>query len=310
MSEKQLDAVTGAFGYTGKYIAKRLLKKGRDVITLTNSYNRENPFGGRVKAFPFNFDDPDKLRDSLKGVTTLYNNYWVRFNHKSFTHNEAVDNTIKLFSAAKEAGVKRIVHVSITNPSKESKLEYFSGKAVLEEALKSTGISYAILRPTVIFGDEDILINNIAWVLRNFPVFCTFGYGSYKLQPVFVDDLAKLAVEMGGSREDVTMDAVGPETFTYRELVENIGDIIGCTRPLIPVPPFLAYWLGCMVSKMMNDVFVTREEIKGLMSNLLYTDSAPECETKLTTWMTAHADTLGKKYHNELYRRKNRVKAY
>jgi NADH dehydrogenase len=310
MKRDRLNAVTGAFGYTGKYIAGRLLNKGHDVITLTNSMHRENPFGGKIKAIPFNFDDPDKLKESLKGVRILYNNYWVRFNHRSFTHNEAVENTTRLFNAAKEAGVQRIVHISITNPSKDSKLEYFSGKAILEEALINSGVSYAILRPTVIFGDEDILINNIAWALRHFPVFFTFGYGSCRLQPIFVDDLAKLAVEFGDKSENVIIDATGPETFTYKELVENIGDIIGCTRLIIPMPPALAYALGFIVSKLVNDVFVTREEIEGLMANLLCVDSAPTGQTKLTAWMIDHAGSLGRKYHSELARRRDRIKAY
>ena len=187
-------AVTGAFGYSGKYIATRLLDRGHEVITLTNSANRPNPFGGRVTPYPFNFDKPEELARSLQGVSVLYNTYWVRFNHKMFQHADAVRNTLVLFEAAKAAGVERIVHVSITNPSEESPLEYFSGKAKLERALMESGMSYAILRPAVLFGKEDILINNIAWALRRLALFGVFGRGEYRLQPIHVDDLASLAV--------------------------------------------------------------------------------------------------------------------
>ncbi len=196
--EQGRHAVTGAFGYSGKYIAKRLLDKGHEVITLTNSMARANPFGEKViKAYPFNFDKPAELAASLRGVSVLYNTYWVRFNHKLFRHTDAVKNTLVLFDAAKAAGVERIVHISITNPSEDSPLEYFSGKAQLEKALIDSGISYAILRPTVLFGKEDILINNIAWSLRHLPVFGVFGDGQYRLQPIYVDDLAELAVRYG-----------------------------------------------------------------------------------------------------------------
>jgi len=310
MRENKKVAVTGAYGYTGKYIAKRLLNEGHDVITLTNSPDRANPFGNRIKAIPFNFDNPDKLRESLEGVSVLYNNYWVRFNHKAFTHNEAVANSFILFDAAKAAGVKRIVHISITNPDKNSDLEYFSGKGEMEEHLINSGVPYSILRPTVIFGDEDILVNNIAWALRHFPIFLLFGYGSYMLQPIFVDDLAKMAVECGQNDDNEIINAVGPETFSYKELVEVIGDAIGRTRPIIPTPISLAYFLGFMISKIKGDVFITRDEIKGLMSNLLHVDTPPTGETKLTDWLLQHADIVGKSYHNELTRRKNRVSAY
>lgn len=310
MPDQPIHAVTGAFGYSGKYITRRLLAEGRTVITLTNSPDRANEFGGRVVAHPFNFEQPDELAHSLAGVETLYNTYWVRFNHPLFRHADAVRNTLILFEAARKAGVQRFVHVSITNPSLSSPLEYFSGKAVLEQALIESGLSWAILRPTVLFGEEGILINNIAWMLRKLPVFGVFGDGGYKLQPIHVDDLAALAVEWGKSREDVTVNTIGPETFTYRELVEAIGTIIGVRRPIVGVPPALGYWAGWLVGRVMGDVTITRDEIEGLMANLLYVETPPTGVTRLTEWAAAHADTLGRHYANELARRVDRVEAY
>ncbi|MCP5108817.1 MAG: NAD(P)H-binding protein [bacterium] len=310
MNKKEIHTVTGAFGYSGKYIARRLLDKGHEVITLTNSPNRPNPFGEKVRAFPFYFDEPGKLTETLEGVSVLYNTYWVRFNHKMFSHADTVKNTIKMFNAAKKAGVERIVHVSITNPSLHSHLEYFNGKAQLEEALKETGISYAVLRPTVLFGKEDILVNNIAWVLRHLPVMGVFGSGKYRLQPIYVDDLALLAVEEGENRENVIINAIGPETFTYKELIRTIAAIIGKKRLIIPVPPLVGYITGKLIGKLVGDVTITREEIEGLMGDLLVVDAPPVGKTKLTDWVKEHADTLGKKYTNEMARRKNRTLEY
>lgn len=311
MNQQQLHVVTGAFGYSGKYMARRLLAAGHRVRTLTNSVNRSNPFGDQVKAHPFNFDNPTKLVESLRGASVLYNTYWVRFNHTTFRHAVAVDNTRTLFQAAKEAGVERVVHVSITNPSEHSHLEYFNGKAQLERALIDSGLSYAILRPAVIFGKEDILINNIAWALRTFPVFGVFGDGLYRLQPIYVDDLAKLAVEQGQEQTNCILDAIGPETFTYYELVRTIGLIIGKQRPIISIPPWLGYIIGQIISLFVGDMMITREEIDGLMQDLLCADnSAPTGETRFTDWAKAHAATLGVTYASELARRKNRQQAY
>lgn len=310
MSTQPLHAVTGAFGYSGKYIAHKLLAKGCPVITLTNSTNRNNDFAGQVKAFPFNFERPAELARSLEGVEVLYNTYWVRFNHRLFKHADAVQNTLHLFEAAKAAGVQRVVHISITNPSENSPLEYFSGKARLERALRESGMSYCILRPTVLFGKEDILINNIAWALRHLPVFGVFGDGEYKLQPIYVEDLADLAVNQGESRENRVIDAIGPETFTYKGLVATIGDLIGVRKPIIPFPPNLGYLAGQVIGRWVGDVMITREEIEGLMANLLYVDSPPSGPTKLTEWVRAHADTLGLRYTSELARRVDRAAAY
>jgi uncharacterized protein YbjT (DUF2867 family) len=305
-----LHVVTGAFGYSGKYIATRLLAEGKRVITLTDSPNRPNPFGGQVQAHPFHFDQPEKLVEALRGAKVLYNTYWVRFNYSFFKHADAVQNTLTLISAAKEAGVERFVHVSITNPSEDSSLEYFSGKARLERALRESGLSYAILRPTVLFGKEDILVNNIAWTLRRLPVFGLFGDGSYRLQPIYVDDLAKLAVEQGKMSKNVTIDAIGPETFTYRELVKTIGETIDFKRPILSFPPAIAYAAGWMVGKLVGDVTITWPEVKGLMGNLLCTSSLPAGQKRLTEWARENRDQLGKHYASELARRRNRSIPY
>lgn len=307
---KNLHAVTGAFGYSGKYIAQRLLDLGHRVITLTNSIDRANPFQDQVKAYPFNFENPEELTRTFKDVSVLYNTYWVRFNHRTFKHADAVQNTLVLFEAAKAANVERIVHISITNPSDDSHLEYFSGKAKLERALVDSGISYAILRPTVLFGKEDILINNIAWALRRLPVFGVFGDGEYRLQPIYVDDLAALAVEQGAESESHIIDAIGPETFTYRGLAKAIGDTIGKPRPILSIPPSLGYLTGWILGKYVGDVLITREEIEGLMADLLYVDSPPAGKTRLTDWMNEHADTLGRQYTSELARRVDRTSSY
>ena len=306
----ELHVVTGAFGYSGKYIATRLLAAGHTVRTLTDSSNRPNPFEGQVEAHPFNFDAPEKLVESLRGAKVLYNTYWVRFNSTFFKHEDAVKNTLTLFDAAKQAGVERIVHISISNPSEDSPLEYFAGKARLERVLKESGLSYAILRPTVLFGKEDILINNIAWSLRHLPVFGVFGDGSYRLQPVYVDDQAALAVEQGQGNENVTLDATGPETFTYRELAATIGEIIGVKRPILSLPPALAYAAGWSLGRLQGDIMITWPEVKGLMAGLLCTDSPPSGKTRLTEWMVENRDRLGVRYASELARRKNRTKSY
>ena len=310
MSDRIVHAVTGAFGYSGRYIAERLLARGEAVITLTNSPDRPHPLGPDVRAFPFDFDRPDKLAGSLRGVDVLYNTYWVRFNHKTFTHADAVANTLTLFAAAREAGVRRVVHVSITNPSEDSPLEYFSGKARLEAALCGSGLSYAILRPTVLFGKEDILINNIAWALRRLPVFGVFGDGRYRVQPIYVDDLAALAVEQGAAGENAIIDAIGPETFTFRDLVAQVGRAIQRRRPIVSVPPLLGHCTGWILGKLVGDVMITREEIAGLMADLLHVDSPPTGTTKLTDWMAGHAETLGRRYASELARRSNRRTPY
>lgn len=303
-------AVTGAFGFSGKYIARRLLEAGHRVVTLTNSPGRPDPFNGRVEARPLAFHDVPALTKSLRDVKVLYNTYWVRFNHPLFSYANAVRNTLALFDAARNAGVERIVHVSITGADGTSAREYFSGKGLLENALTASGLNYAIVRPAVLFGPEDILINNIAWALRRFPVFCLFGDGRYPLQPVYVDDFASLMVEQGDNRECVTVDAVGPEDFLYRDLVAMIARALGLKRRLIPLGPDLSFRAASLIGKLVGDVLITKDEIAALMDGALHAPGSPVQETRLSDWVRGHADAIGRMYHSELDRRMHRDRSY
>ena len=295
-------AVTGAFSYSGKYIAKRLLERGEEVFTLTNHPNRPDPFNGKVKALPLNFANEAELIQSLRGADVLVNTYWIRFDKGSNTQPKAVENTKILVDAAAKAGVKRIVHISITNPSPASHLPYFWGKAANEKAVVDSGMSYAILRPTVLFGKEDILINNIAWLLRRLPVFGLPGNGSYKLSPVYVDDLAQMAVDSVYRTDSYTWDAVGPDEMTFKQTVELIAKTIGISRPLMPLPPRMALLAAQILSLFVKDVMLTPEEVDGLMANLLISKEPARCKTSLRAWLEEHKTTVGKQYASELAR--------
>jgi uncharacterized protein YbjT (DUF2867 family) len=303
-------AVTGAFGYSGRYIAQRLLAAGHTVLTLTNSVARQNPFGERIQVLPFHFDQLERLRESLEGLEVLINNYWVRFNYRSFTHEQAVANSKTLFQAAKAAGIRRIVHVSITNPDIHSELSYFRGKAQVEAALTGLGLSHCILRPAVLFGKEDVLINNIAWSLRHLPLFGVFGSGQYRLQPIYVDDLAAAAVDRAGRNDNEVVNAIGPETFTYRGLAETVRRTLGLKRPIIGVPPWLGYLGGWLLGLVVHDVVLTRGEVRGLMAGRLCVDAPSLGTTRLTEWLAANRNTLGRRYTSELARRLDRHSAY
>jgi len=294
-------AVTGAFSYSGKYIAKRLLARGEEVITLTGHPNRPDPFNGKIKAYPLDFDETSMAK-SLQGVEVLVNTYWVRFDKGENTQPRAVENTRKLVNAAKAAGVKRIVHISIANPSADSHLPYYWGKAANEKTVIESGMSYAILRPTVLVGTEDILINNIAYLMRRFPLFFIPGDGSYGIQPVFVEDLADLAVEGVYSKENYVIDAVGPDSYTFKEFVKLIGERVGAKRILISVPPRLALFAAQFLSLFMKDVILTPEEVDGLMGNLLVSKEPARAKTAFKDWLNNNQETVGVKYASEMQR--------
>jgi uncharacterized protein YbjT (DUF2867 family) len=304
-----VDVVTGAFGYTGRFIAERLLATGRRVRTLTGHPDRPNPFGGGLEVVPYRFDDPGALAASLEGAATLYNTYWVRFPHAGVRFEDAVANSRALFTAARAAGVGRVVHVSITNPSVDSPFPYFRGKALVEQALADSGVAHAVVRPTVVFGRGDVLVNNIAWLLRHLPVFTIAGDGRYRVRPVHVADVARLCLEAASGPSGACVDAVGPETFTFAEMVGAIAAAVGSAARLVNVPAAVVPPVARLLGVVLRDVLLTAEELGGMMAGLVATDGPATGHVALSEWLTAYGATLGTRYASELQRHYGRPPA-
>jgi uncharacterized protein YbjT (DUF2867 family) len=296
-----LDAVTGAFSYSGAAVARALGHGGRQVRTLTGHPDRA-PAGTAIDVRPLDFDDPRGLVASLSGASTLYNTYWVRFAHRTVDHERAVANSRTLFHAAKRAGVQRIVHVSITHPSVSSPWPYFRGKALVEQELAECGVSHAIVRPAILFGGDGVLLNNIAWLLRRLPVFAIGGRGDYRIRGIHVDDLARLCLVKAAESRDSVTDAVGPEWPTFTDLVASIRDAVGSRAHLLHVPGATVPLFARVLGLALHDVLLTADEYKAMAAGLADTDGPATGSTALSAWLEAQGDTLGLHYANELTR--------
>ncbi len=304
-----LNIVTGAFGFSGSYIARRLLSMGQRVRTLTNHPRPDSELADQIETAPLDFSRPDELARAMSGAAVLYNTYWVRFAHGAITHQQAVENSRRLIRAAERAGIARIVHISITNPALDSPLPYFRGKAEVEEAVRASRLSYAILRPALLFGEEDILLNNIAWLLRHFPVFAIPGAGNYRVQPIFVDDLAALAIASAERHDSFVLDAVGPEIQTYNQIVQLVRQAVHSRSRIIHLPAAIVVLASSVLSRVVHDVVLTRDEVRGLMADLLVSTQPPTAPTSLRAWVEAHAETLGTNYASELARHYTRTQS-
>ncbi|HEU0245538.1 MAG TPA: NAD(P)H-binding protein [Gaiellaceae bacterium] len=296
----ELDVVTGAFSFTGRHIAEALLARGRRVRTLTRRPDPSHPLAGRVEVAPLAFDD--SLDESLRGADTLYNTYWVRFERGEATFDGAVRNTAALFGAAQRAGVRRIVHISVANPDAASPFPYFRGKARTEEALREAGVSHAIVRPTLVYGPDDILVNNIAWGLRHVPVFLIGGDGRSQVQPVSVSDTAALCVGTGARDDDVTLDAAGPDRWAYEDFVQLIRRAVRGRARIWHSPTGVALAAARFAGLLLRDVVVTRDELQALGAGLLVSHEPPAGSDRFETWLTTNADQLGRRYTSELGR--------
>jgi uncharacterized protein YbjT (DUF2867 family) len=301
MTSAQVDMVTGAFSYSGAAIARELRAAGRAVATLTGHPERA-PAGTPLAVAPLDFTDPAALARALDGTHTLYNTYWVRFARGAIDHQAAVANSRILFGAAAQAGVRRIVHVSITHPSLESPYPYFRGKAQVEQLLAECGVPYAIARPAILFGGDGVLVNNIAWLLRRLPAFALGGGGDYRIRGIHVDDLAALCVRLGAGAEQEVADAVGPESLTFRELVTSIRSAVGSRSVLLPVPGGLVPVLSGVLGAALRDTLLTADEYHAMADGLADSDGPTTGDTVFTDWVRHHGEELGRRYANEIDR--------
>src|SRR5256714_5143674 len=302
MEQRGFDVVTGPYSFTGRFIARRLLAEERRVKTLTNHPQRAGAEDITAEVAPLQFADRAALVESLRGADVLYNTYWVRFRHGRVRFGDAVANTRTLLGAARDAGVRRVVHISVSNPAVDSALDYYAGKARAENAVRESGLEWAIVRPTMIFGPGDILINNIAWLLRRLPVFGIPGRGDYRLQPVAGEDVADIATWAAGQRDNLTVDAAGPDIIYYSEMVESIAIAVGRHPRFVYVSPRNTVRATKLLGRVVNDVILNEPELQGLMQELLVSQERPRGKRRPDNWLLSSADTIGRQYASELER--------
>jgi len=285
-------------------IAGRFLEAGYDVVTLSRRPAAPgHRLAGRVAVQRLQFADPEALERALEGAEVLVNTYWIRFARGGATFAGAVENSRALFEAARRAGVRKVVHLSVTNASPASSLGYFRGKAAVEKVLAETTPEHAVIRPSLVFGGrEEILVNNMAWLLRHLPLYAVPGDGRYRVQPVSVEDVADLALAAAEERGSSVADAVGPEVYRFDEFLHLLRRTVAGRARLVHLPPPTVVALGRALGRLMGDVMITREELEALMSELLVSSAPPTGTGSFAAWLPAQAGWLGRRYANELRR--------
>jgi len=295
-------AVTGSFGFTGRAITERLLAAGREVVTLTRRSGAGDPLAERIAVRPIDTTNPAQLAASLAGVDTLFNTYWLRFPRDGETFEGLVAQSAVLLAAAREAGVRRVVHVSVVNATPDAETPYVRAKAALESVVRSSAMEWAIVRPTLLYGPGDILINNLAWALRRLPVYGIPGLGRYTVQPVHVNDLARLCIDAAEGAPNRVIDAAGPEILAYRDLVGLIRGAVRSRAIVVPLPALVVFAAARLIGLFVRDVVLTRDEIRELTSSLLTSREPARGEIRISEWLRENADSIGRRWSGELSR--------
>ena len=304
--EKRRVAITGAWSYSGRYVARHLLDQGFEVLSLTNRpVSEPDPFRGVVKRVPFDFS-PGVMEKALEGVDVLASAYWSRHNrapvgHRGpwLSHAGAVERSRQLVEAAGRAGIRRLVWTSIANPGLDPDLSYYEGKAKVEDLVRSSGLQHAILRPACFFGAGGILIENIAWAARHLPVFPIPNGEPYHIRPIFVDDYARLVLDAVQSTDNYTRDAAGLDRPEFWELIWHVSTILGARTRVVKLPIAACRLLYAAASVVMRETILTSDELKGLSRNRLDSREEPAGTASLYGWLEDNASTLGREFRRE-----------
>jgi uncharacterized protein YbjT (DUF2867 family) len=295
--------ITGASGFIGGAIAERLIDRA-EVRSLT-FHPAKNRFGSRIRSFPYDFEKPDRMVEAFHGVDVFVNSYYIRFDHGSATFERAVDHSRALIAQALSAGVRKIVHVSVSNADQRSELRYYANKARIERLVRESGLPYTILQPAIVVGQGDILVNNIAFFLRRLPVFTIFGRGDYRAQPMTVDALAEVALEaIDGGHRNATVPVAGPADWRFLEMVRAIRSAIRSRAVIVPAPAWVALAGLRVAGAILGDVVLTADEIKGLTREYLYARDPLRRGIDFAAWLASGStpETLGQTYASELQR--------
>lgn len=303
-SEGPFDAVTGAFSQTGHAIAQALHARGRSVRSITRA--PPDP-SGRIPVIPPAFDDPAALTQALRGCEVLHSTYWARFGIGG-SFDPLVENSRILYDCARRAGVKRVVQVTVAHADAPTGIPYWEAKGRLESVLRESGLPHSILRPALIVGPQDTLINNVAWAMRRLPMMAMPGRGQYRVRPVAVDDLGELAAAHGERSGDVAVAAVGPESFTYREFLAAVRDAMGARCLLAPMPARAARLTANALGAVLREPLLGPGEVEAMRRGLLHVDGEATCPTRFSEWLDAHASGLGRTFHSQ--RRRAEGKEY
>lgn len=302
MDDRATMAVTGAFGFTGRAIAEALLARGDRVVTLTRRTPPDDPLASRLTIAPLAFDRPADLADSFAGVDTLFNTYWIRFPRGSTTFERAVVDSAVLFAAARRAGVRRIVHLSVVGANPDAPTPYTRAKGQLEGILRSSGLEWAIIRPTLTYGPNDILVNNLAWALRRLPVYGIPGDGRYPIQPVHLDDVAALCLEAAAGKSGSVTDAAGPEMLQFRDMVGTVRAAVRSRSLVVGMPQWAVLGAARVLGRVVGDVVLTRDEILELTTGWLTSKEPPRGRIRFSDWVPANGHLLGHRWASEVAR--------
>jgi len=226
--------LSGGTGFVGSHLRKALLDKGHQIRLLVHKSG--GSFGQGVEPVEGDITILETFADAVRGCDATINMVGIirEFPGRGITYGKLhLEATRNVTDAAEAAGVKRHLQMSALGTRADATSAYHRSKFRGEECVRASGLDWTIFRPSIIFGEKDAFVNKLAGFIRNFPAVPVIGDGAYRLQPISVIDVARcfvMALEMPET-SGKTYELCGPDRFTYNDLLDTIGRVLG--RPMV-----------------------------------------------------------------------------
>jgi NADH dehydrogenase len=268
--------VTGGSGFIGRRVVSRLADAGESVRVLARGERRADPPHG-VEAAQGNVVSGEGVPQALTGVESVVHLVAIIRESGDQTFEAVIRRgTERLTEAAKVAGVRQFVFVSAIGAQDNAEYPYLHAKWQAERAVTLSGLKYTILKPSIVFGEDDEFINALAGLVRYNPVVPVAGDGKTRFQPIWVEDLVTCIVACldGDAHDGKTLEVGGPEHLTYDEMLDVVKEALGRTRVKAHVPLALMRRVAQVMEWVLPRPPVTREQLKMLaLDNVAETDS-------------------------------------
>jgi NADH dehydrogenase len=258
--------ITGGTGFVGRHFAELLRERGHEPVVLSRRTGAD-------------VGDVDSLARAFAGCDAVAHLAGINRELGAQTYQRLhVDGTRNVVQAARRAGVSRVALLSFLRARPDCGSPYHESKFAAEEIVRAAGLPYTVLKCGVIYGRGDHLLDHLSHALHTIPLFATVGFRQPPLRPTAVRDVAEilLATLIEGRLMNQTVAVVGPETLTMRELVTRVGDAIGRTPCIVPMPVAFHRVLGRVAEAVMHVPLVSRAQVRMLAEGL--TDAAPPCD--------------------------------
>jgi uncharacterized protein YbjT (DUF2867 family) len=257
--------ITGAGGFVGGHLIERLRKEGIAVRALVRTLSKAQKLrdlGAEIAEG--DIGDPASLDGAMQGCDSVIHLVGIIQEGRGFTFRSVhVEGTAKVLAAAKKGGAKRFLYQSALGTREHAQSEYHRTKWEAEQLVKASGIPWIILRPSLIYGPGDQFTLRLADAIRLSPVLPVIGPGTFRVQPVFIDDmtacLAKAVAEDAFLNR--TLSVCGPEQLSYEEVTRAVADALGIRRPTVHLPLFFMRAMAMAAETVLSRPPITTEQL-------------------------------------------------